>query len=589
MARSLQLTAWLTSLLFLSLASCAPKVEKKPMEPLRMLNHWDNLDGTVERGYSGKSLWWNRGFIDTLNIKDYGMRNQAIGVNGTVIDNVNARPIILSEAYLDTVTTYANLLRPYGIRMFLAVNFSSPIAAGATKTADPLDRDVQKWWEKKCKEIYARIPDFGGFLVKANSEGNPGPCDYGRTHAEGANMLARALKAASPVDTPDGVCIWRAFVYSPTDDDRAKQAYTEFANLDGQFDDNVIIQVKNGPIDFQPREPVSPLFFAMKNTRLMAELQITQEYLGQANHIAYLGPMWTEFIEELRMGGSMVNDFAGVSNIGITDGKIRCGNLTAESNWFAFGLLTNDPKLQAETVIFSCLQGQLSEASPVAKSNIVKMLKLSREAVVDYMMPLGLHHLFAFNHHYGPEPWCDVPGARRDWMPKYYHQAEEKGIGFDRTLATGTKATLQYPDTMRVMYESLDNCPEKYLLWFHHVDWNYTRTWECCGKEETLWQHLGRHYQNGVEKVQEMQTLWAKVKGQIADNLWEDINMRLTVQAKDAVWWNNACLLYFQEINKLPWPSTAAAPKYKLEDLKEIHLNISNFECPSPELLDSKR
>lgn len=589
MARSLQLTAWLTSLLLLSLASCAPKVEKKPMEPLRMLNHWDNLNGWVERGYSGKSMWWNRGYIDTVMVKDYGLRNQAIGVNGTVIDNVNANPIILSEAYLDTVTIYANLLRPYGVRMFLAVNFATPIAAKATTTADPLDRDVQRWWENKCKEIYKRIPDFGGFLVKANSEGNPGPCDYGRTHAEGANMLARALKAATPDNTPDGVCIWRAFVYSPNDDDRAKQAYTEFASLDGQFDDNVIIQIKNGPIDFQPREPVSPLFFAMKNTRMMAELQITQEYLGQANHIAYLGPMWTEFIEELRMGGSMVNDFAGVSNIGIQDGKLRCGNLTAESNWFAFGLLCNDPKLKAETVIFSCLQGQIAEASPVAKSNIVKMLQISREAVVNYMMPLGLHHIFAFNHHYGPQPWCDVPGARRDWMPKYYHQAEEKGIGFDRTLATGSKATLQYPDTMRIQYESLDLCPEKYLLWFHHVSWDYTRKWECCDKEETLWQHLGRHYQKGVDQVREMQTYWAKVKGQIADHLWEDINKRLEAQAKDAIWWKDACLLYFQEINKKPWPSTVEAPKYKLEDLKQIDLGISNYECPSLELLDSKR
>lgn len=589
MARSLQLTAWLTSLLFLSLASCAPKVEKKPMEPLRILNHWDNLDGTVERGYSGKSMWWNRGFIDTLNIKDYGLRNHAIGVNGTVIDNVNARPQILSDAYMDTVTIYANLLRPYGIRMFLSVNFSSPIALGGLPTADPMNRDVQKWWETKCKEIYKRIPDFGGFLVKANSEGNPGPCDYGRTHADGANMLARALKAASPDNTPDGVCIWRAFVYNPTDDDRAKQAYTEFAALDGQFDDNVIIQVKNGPIDFQPREPVSPLFYAMKNTRLMAELQITQEYLGQANHVAYLGPMWTEFIEEMRAGGSMVNDFAGVSNIGITDGKLRCGNLTAESNWFAFGLLCNDPKLTAETVIFSCLQGQLSEANPVTKSNIVKMLKMSREAVVNYMMPLGLAHLFAYNHHYGPEPWCDVPGARPDWMPKYYHRADEQGIGFDRTLATGTKATIQYPDSMRMIYESLDDCPEKYLLWFHHVDWNYTRKWECCDKEETLWMHLGRHYQTGVDQVHEMQTLWEKLKGQISDNIWEDINMRLDVQAKDAVWWRDACLLYFQEINHKPWPSTSEPAKYKLEDLKQIHLGISNYECPTPELLNSVR
>ena len=553
--------------------------------PLRLLNHWDNPDGTVERGYAGRSLFWGRGFIDTLLVQEYGQRNQAIGINGTVLNNVNASPCMLTDAYLDTTATYADLLRPYGLRVYLAVNFATPLALGETDTADPLHPDVIQWWRAKAAEIYRRIPDFGGFLVKANSEGQPGPCDFGRTHAEGANMLASALKEAST----DGVVIWRSFVYSPSDPDRAKQAYIEFAQLDGQFADNVIIQIKNGPIDFQPREPISPLFFAMPHTRLMAELQITQEYLGHANHIVWLGPMWTEFIQQLNLGGRDVRDFAGVANIGVQDERLSYGNALAEQNSRTFGLLASDPSLSSEALLEASVQSQFPNMSDATRAGIRNLLSASREAVVDYMMPLGLHHLFAWGHHYGPEPWCSIPGARPDWMPSYYHRADSAGLGFDRTAASGSGATQQYPDTMRRAYEPLDDCPEQYLLWFHHVGWDYTRRWSCCDTTETLWQHLGRHYQRGVDKVSAMKQQWNNMQEAIEPSLWRDIADRLECQHRDAIWWRDACLLYFQQFSHQPWPEAAAQPCHKLEDLQRVRLGISNYECPSIGLLDSQR
>ncbi len=557
--------------------------EESGQMTLRMLNHWDNLDGTIERGYAGRSIFWGRGYIDTLSIQQYGLRNEAIGINATVLNNVNASPLILTEAYLDTTATYADLLRPYGIKVFLSVNFATPMALHATTTADPLDASVQQWWKDKADEIYRRIPDFGGFLVKANSEGQPGPCDYHRSHAEGANMLAKALAQHN------GTVIWRSFVYSPSDPDRAKQAYIEFAKLDGQFDDNVIVQIKNGPIDFQPREPISPLFFAMPHTRLMAELQITQEYLGHSNHIAFLAPMWTEFMQEFWAGsdGMPCNlaGYAGVSNIG----TLGCGNTFAEANWFAFGRLAADPTLSAKAIAREWVNGEFSDMDASDKDSLVRILLMSRESVVDYMMPLGLHHLFAWGHHYGPEPWCNIPDARPDWMPSYYHKADTEGLGFDRTAATGSAATMQYPDSMATVYENLDSCPEKYILWFHHVKWNYQRKWECCDTIETLWRHLGRHYEHGVQQVTEMQQLWQSLKGKLPDTLWQDICQRLETQYKDAVWWHDGCLLYFQSINGLPWPSTAKKPSHTLQQLQNIQLGITNYECPSPALLDEVR
>lgn len=549
-------------------------------EPLRILNHWDNLNGTVERGYAGRSLFWRRGGIDTLSIQEYGRRNQEYGINGAVLNNVNATPQMLTDVYLDTTAMYADLLRPYGMKVYLSVNFATPLALGHTTTADPLDTAVVRWWKEKVDDIYRRIPDFGGFLVKANSEGQPGPCNYGRTHADGANMIARALYPHK------GVLIWRAFVYSPTDLDRAKQAYIEFADLDGQFDKNVIIQIKNGPVDFQPREPVSPLFFALKKTRVMAELQITQEYLGHSNHIAFLAPMWTEFLHELKLGGAPeVKDFAGVANVG-TNG---CGNKMAEANWYAFGRIANNPEVRADSIAKDWVEQNFPEANDRAKLNIRAILLMSREAVVNYMMPMGLHHQFAWGHHYGPEPWCAIPGIRYDWMPSYYHRSDTIGLGFDRTVATGTQATAQYPDSMYKSYENLETCDERYLVWFHHAPWTYTRKWACNGTEENVWNHLGRHYQAGVNQVRQMQLMWNSCKGQMPDELWQDISNRLNTQLKDAVWWKDACLLYFQHLSKQDWPPTAEKPKYKLEDLRKIHLRISNFECPSAEMLDAVR
>ncbi|MBP5716844.1 MAG: alpha-glucuronidase, partial [Bacteroidales bacterium] len=498
----------------------------------------------------------------------YGQRNQAIGINGTVLNNVNASPQILTDAYLDTTAMYADLLRPYGIRVWLSVNFASPMALAATQTADPLEPAVQHWWQDQVDDIYRRIPDFGGFIVNANSEAQPRPCDFGRSHAEGANLLANALRPHG------GEVIWRAFVYSANDPDRAKQAYIEFASLDGQFAPNVIIQIKNGPIDFQPREPISPLFYAMPRTRLMAELQITQEYLGHSNHIAFLAPMWRETLDDI---GHLPNlaGYAGVANVG-THG---CGNLLAEANWFAFGRLAADASLSPDSIAREWTRGTFPSANDSTRAAIARMLLRSRESVVDYMMPLGLHHLFSWGHHYGPEPWCDVPGARADWLPRYYHRADSIGLGFDRTETTGTSATTQYPDSMRALLESLATCPEEYLLWFHHVPWGYTRTWQCCNVEETLWEHLGRHYQRGVDAVSEMQRLWQGIHGDISDEVFHDIERRLATQQHDAQWWRDACLLYFQTFNGLHWPSTAQPAVSTLDELKRVRIRISNHEC----------
>ena len=590
----------ITSMLLTLGTSCA-KVQEQPVsEPLRLLNHWDNLDGTVERGYAGHSIFWNHGGIDSACINEYGQRNQAIGINGTVINNVNASPKMLTQAYLDTTAVYADLLRPYGIKVYLAVNFATPKALGETGTADPLDESVIEWWGKKATEIYTRIPDFGGFLVKANSEGQPGPCDYARTHAEGANMLAKALKKGAQnrgIANIMPYVIWRSFVYSPSDPDRAKQAYIEFATLDGQFDENVIIQIKNGPIDFQPREPVSPLFFAMPHTRLMAELQITQEYLGHSNHTAFLAPMWTEFLSEAQAEGLKIRDFAGVSNIGynavagqLNHGRAWCGNKLAEANWFAFGRLASDPDLSAEEIVHEWVSNEFKDASEIARNDVEKLLLMSREAVVNYMMPLGLHHIFAWGHHYGPEPWCAIPGARPDWMPSYYHRADAEGLGFDRTESTGSGATRQYAPTFAAQYEDIDLIPEKYLLWFHHTPWNYTRRWECCGEEETLWQHLGRHYAQGVDDAKAMLSIWENMKREgISEEMYNDMLARLCCQVKDAVWWHDACLLYFQQFSQLPWPATAHEPQHKFDDLAKVKLRITNYECPSLKLLDSVR
>ena len=552
--------------------------EEIPAYNVRVLNHWDNLDGTIERGYSGHSIWnWDE-LPDVVSprYREYAIANASVGINGIVLNNVNASSKILSAEYLAKVAKIADVFRPYGIKVYLSANFAAPMQLGGLKTADPLVPEVAAWWKAKADEIYKLIPDFGGFLVKANSEGQPGPCDFDRTHAEGANMMARALNPHG------GIVMWRAFVYSPADADRAKQAYIEFQPLDGKFDDNVIVQIKNGPIDFQPREPYSPLFGAMPQTDQMVEFQVTQEYLGHSNHIAYLAPMWTEFFDYV--SPSSLKAIAGVANVG--NDTNWTGHPMAQANWYAFGRLAWNPQLSSEEIIDEWMPMTLNYPENTPKEvtdGLKKMMLDSREAVVDYMMPLGLHHLFAFGHHYGPEPWCDIKGGRPDWMPPYYHRADSAGLGFNRS-SSGSNAVAQYPAQLAKKLDDINTCPEEFILWFHHVPWDFKMK-----SGATLWQELCNRYQSGVESVETMQRQWTAAKPYIDPELWNDVNERLMTQARDANWWREGCLLYFQQFSGMPIPDNVTPPVHTLDQLKGIKLGISNYECPTPELLNSKR
>lgn len=548
-------------------------IQEKPAFDIRVLNHWDNLDGTVERGYAGRSLWKWEELTDTVSARyrEYARANASVGINGTVLNNVNASPEILSAGYLQKVRKLADVFRPYGIRVYLSVNFASPMKLGGLSTADPLNEEVARWWKEKVQEIYGLIPDFGGFLVKANSEGQPGPCDYGRTHAEGANMLAEALKPYG------GIVMWRAFVYSPSDADRAKQAYLEFQSLDGRFRDNVMVQVKNGPIDFQPREPYSPLFGAMPHTPLMVEFQITQEYLGHSNHLAYLATMWKEFYRYVQP--SSLKGVAGVVNVG--DHVNWCGHDFAQANWYAYGRLAWNPALSAKEIAREWL-AQTFTTDRRFVGPMTQVMMDSREAVVDYMMPLGLHHIFAWGHHYGPEPWCEVPGARADWLPSYYHQADKEGLGFDRSRS-GSDAVSQYPDSLARVFDSLEQCPEEYLLWFHHVNWN-----QKLRSGRSLWDELCYKYQKGVDEVRAFQRIWKDMQPYVDAERYQAVAERLDIQARDAVWWKDACLEYFRTFSKKKYPEGVEPPVFTLKELKKVKLPISNYECPTSGMLPRK-
>ncbi len=545
-------------------------IRERPAYDVRILNHWDNLDGTIERGYAGHSLWKWEELPGTVSSRyeAYARANASIGINATVLNNVNASPEMLSTDYLQKVKVLADIFRPYNIKVYLSVNFASPMVLGKLSTADPLDKNVSAWWKAKVQEIYSLIPDFGGFLVKANSEGQPGPCDYHRTHAEGANMMAEALKPYG------GIVMWRAFVYSPSDNDRAKQAYLEFQPLDGKFLDNVIVQVKNGPIDFQPREPYSPLFGAMKHTPLMVEFQVTQEYLGHSNHLAYLAPMWKEFFDYV--APNTIQAVSGVANIG--DEANWCGNDLAQANWYAFGRLAWNPELTSEAIVQEWLK-QTFTTDTKFTGPMEDMMMRSREAVVDYMMPLGLHHIFAWGHHYGPEPWCTIPGARPDWLPSYYHQADKEGLGFDRSH-TGSNAVAQYPESLAKQFDSIDTCPEEFLLWFHHVPWKHQMK-----SGATLWDELCRHYEQGLKETRSFCQTWEEMKPYVDAERYNAIAERLQIQANDAVWWKDACLLYFQTFSKMPFPKDVERPVYKLKKLMKVKLPISNYERPTPDML----
>ncbi|MCQ2253219.1 MAG: alpha-glucuronidase [Bacteroidales bacterium] len=546
----------------LRMGSIAADYTSVPAYQVRCLNHWDNLDGSVERGYAGLSIWFKDGKVNfRKDIEIYARANASVGINATVLDNVNADPLVLSKEILDGVKKVADILRPYNIKVYLAVNFSSPSALGKLSTSDPLDKDVIKWWEKKVDEIYKLIPDFGGFLVKANSEGLPGPMDFGRTHSDGANMLAKALKPHG------GIVMWRAFVYNPQGGDRAKQAYDEFMPLDGKFDDNVIIQIKNGPVDFQPREPFSPLFGAMKNTQIMAEVQITQEYLGYSDHLCYLATMWKEFLDYPTFcnGKAVVKTtldqkltaIAGVANTGTM--KNWCGYVFAQSNWYAFGRLAWNPYLSSQDIAREWALQTITDNSNAVPA-IVDIMMKSREAVTDYMTPLGLHHLMGWSDHYGPQPWCAIEGARPDWMPTYYHKAATDGIGFNRSK-TGSNATSQYQDPLRAMYDDPNLCPKEFLLWFHHLPWDFYLM-----NGNTLWNELCEHYFNGVDRVSTFQKQWKSLNGKVYPDVYKETESKLAIQLDEAQWWRDACLLYFQQFSKMEIPSYLGTLKYKTID-----------------------
>ncbi|MBW8331736.1 MAG: alpha-glucuronidase [Prolixibacteraceae bacterium] len=560
-----------------------------PSYDRRILNHWDNLDGSIERGYAGQSIFWRKG-SDSLTItetdknlwQEYARANASVGINGSVLNNVNASQLMLTNEYLQRVKAIAEVLRPYGIKTYLSVRFSSPAQIGGLKTSDPLNPEVAQWWKDKAKEIYNLIPDFGGFLVKANSEGQPGPQDFGRTHADGANMLADAVKPFG------GIVMWRAFVYSASDEDRAKQAYLEFMPFDGQFRDNVIIQVKNGPIDFQPREPFSPLFGAMKKTTVMPELQITQEYLGHSVHLAFLAPMWEEFLQSdtYQNGpgttvarctdGSIFpqkySAIAGVANIGLDANW--CGHHFGQSNWYAFGRLAWNSSMKSEQIADewikltfgkttdnkddSAIDWNLSFLSPVKQ-----MMLDSREAIVDFMMPLGLHHIFSANGHYGPGPWWAPKGMRKDWTPPYYHQADSLGIGFDRT-SSGSNNLSQYKEPLRSEYSDPATCPEAYLLWFHHLPWDYKMK-----SGRTLWDELCYHYDGGVQQVRRFQQVWDQAERFVDRDRFVHVQRRLRDQSLNALEWKDACLLHFQQFSRKSIPYNLERPMYNLDYLIE--------------------
>ena len=526
---------------------------EKPAVNLRILNHWDNLDGSIERGYAGKSIWkWDEIILDKTgefkNIsKDlrnrlitYARSNASIGINGAVLNNVNASPQMMTAEYLHKVKVIADIFRPYGIRVYLSINFASPMALGYTKTADPLDKKVQLWWKKKAKEIYASIPDFGGFLVKANSEGQPGPGDYHRSHADGANMLADALKPFG------GIVMWRSFVYGANHkgEDRVKQAVSEFKHQDGKFRDNVILQSKNGPLDFQPREPYAPIFDNIHQTPQIAELQITQEYLGQSKHLVYLAPMWKEFFRFV--SPDKLKGIAGVSNIG--DNANWCGHPFSQANWYAFGRLAWNPSISSEEIAHEWLILTYGCKDERFTKPVEMMMLTSREACVNYMMPLGLHHIFKFDHHYGPEPDGFKAEYSLEWCPVYYHQADSNGIGFNRSSG-GTDAVGQYPEPYRSLYDNLATCPEEYLLWFHHVPWNYRMK-----SGSTLWEELCMRYNMGVSMVETYRDYWhTSTKEYMKDHIteWEMTDSLLNVQLASAKEWRDVCLKYFQTFSKM--------------------------------------
>lgn len=549
-------------------------IASSPKLKLRLLNHWDNLDRTVERGYAGFSLWeWHK-LPDYISprYRDYARANASIGLNGTVITNVNANALVLTDPYLEKVAALADAFRPYGLKVYLTARFSAPVEIGGLKTADPLDQQVIDWWKNKADEIYSYIPDFGGFLVKANSEGQPGPQEYGRSHAEGANMLADALAPYK------GVVMWRAFVYdNNVPVDRALQAYNEFTALDGKFRDNVMVQVKNGPIDFQPREPFHPLFGAMPETPLVMEFQVTQEYLGFSTHLVYLAPLYEEVLQadthakgrgstvakiiDGSLEGKQLTGMAGVTNIG-TD-RNWTGHPFAQSNWYALGRLAWDPELGSGEIADDWIRMTFTDDDDL-QARIRRMMLASREITVNYMTPLGLHHIMGVGHHYGPGPW--VNRGRADWTSVYYHRADSLGIGFDRS-SSGSSSVSQYFPEVRDMYNSIETCPENLLLWFHHVPWDHK-----LASGRTLWDEICITYNEGVKSVRWLQSEWDMMEGKIDDERFDQVKSHLVIQEKDARLWRDACILYFQTFSQRKVPDLVEEPEHSLEYYRKLRV-----------------
>ena len=550
----------------------AKTITEVPAFEYRALNHWDNLNGSVERGYAGQSLWNWAELPETVSpvYQEYARANASVGINATAINNVNANADILTTEYLKKVKVLADIFRPYGLKIFLSLNFAAPKHIGGLDTSDPLDPRVVQFWKDKTAEIYSLIPDFGGFLVKANSEGQSGPQDYGRTHADGANMVADALAPYG------GVVFWRAFVYDAQAEDRAMQASDEFVPLDGQFRDNVLIQVKNGPIDFQPREPISPLFGQAPNTNLMLEVQITQEYLGHSKHMVYLHPLWKECLDtdtyefgegstvaaitEGKYRNNKLSAISGVTNIG--NDVNWCGHQMIQINWYAYGRMAWNPDLSSDQIADEWLR-QTFSSDPKFIKPVKDMLDRSREVTVSYEMPLGLHHIMASNAHFGPGPWED--SYRKDWSPLFYHKAGPDGVGFDRTVATGSGATAQYNEPLASTYENIDTCPENLLLWFHHVPWDYKMK-----DGKTLWDELCYTYQHGIEDAADYIKIWEKVEPYVDNQRYQEVRTKLIRQAKDAMWWRDAVILYFQTFSNMPIPDDCYPAQHTLDELKQV-------------------
>lgn len=569
-------------------------IRERPYYEYRILNHWDNLDDTVERGYAGLSMWeWTANDIPVERIRQYGELCASVGLNGSVLNNVNSNPLILDKEHIARVAKIADILREYGIRTYLSIKWTSPIALSGLKSGDPLDPQVRQWWKEKAAEIYQSIPDFGGFLVKANSEGQAGPQDYGRTHADGANMLAEAVAPYG------GIIMWRAFVYSPTSSDRANQAVEEFKSLDGQFADNVIIQIKNGPIDFQPREPFSPLFGQLYKTPMMMEFQITQEYLGFSNHLVYHGTTYEECLDSdtYRDGkgstvAKMVKGIAGVANTG--QDKNFSGYIFAQSNWYVFGRLAWNPSLSAEQIADEWVRQTFVQPRGMTAGEYEKkflapvknILMTSREAAVNYMMPLGFHHIFGGSH-YGPGPW--ESSIRPDWSPLFYHKAGKDGVGFDRTR-NGSGNVDQYHEPLASQFNQLETCPENLLLWFHHLPWDYKLS---SGRE--LWDEICLHYDKGISQVEEYQKTWASLQPYVSQQIFDEVTQKLDIQKKDAEWWRDACVGYFQTFSEKELPDGARPLNIPIDSLLKKRVKSDRYGMPyhdennRPVLVDNVR